>query len=193
MEKLLIILSVVLCTLTGCEKMEMKKNKSYTSAEINGVTYKSPIMDDWSYKVSPSNQLLDREDDSFHIEINYTMTSEKGDKVQLNVRIKERGAFELNKEYTLPSDPGDIKFFSNGKVTISDGELERYYYATDGYLLIESIESLKDDAEAPYVVNGSFGFTAIDEFTGDVINVSNGTFHRAFFTRPGSNYLANWK
>lgn len=193
MKKSLIILSIILFTLTSCEKMEMKRNKSYTSAEIDGVTYKSPIMDDWSFKVSSSNQLLDRQDDSFHIEINYTMTSEKGEKLQLNVRIKEDEAFELYKEYALPSDPSDIKFLSNGKITISDGELERYYYATEGFMLIESIESLKDDGDAPYVVNGSFEFTAKEEFTGDLINVSNGTFHRAFFSERGATYQSNWK
>lgn len=62
------------------------------------------------------------------------MTSEKGEKLQLNVRGKEGEALELGEEYSLPSDPADLKFFSNGKITVSDGdgELERYYYATDG-------------------------------------------------------------
>jgi hypothetical protein len=179
--------------LTGCEKMQMKKNKSYTTAEIDGVTYTSQVMDDWSFKLSPSNQLLDIKGDFFHIEINYTMTSQKGEQVRLNLRIKEDEAFELNKEYRLPSDPTDIKFFSNGKITVSDGELERYYYATDGSLLIESIESLRDDGDAPYVVNGYFEFTAKEEFSSDVINVTNGTFHRAFFTRPGGSHQSNWR
>lgn len=193
MEKILIMLSVAFCMLISCEKMEMKKNESYTTAVIDGVTYKSAVMNDWSFKVSSSNQLLDRKDDFFHIEINYTMTSDKGDKVQLNVRVKGRESIELSKEYIFPSDPADIKFFSNGKITISDGELERYYYATEGKLLINSVESIRDDGDAPYAVNGSFEFTAQEEFTGDVINVSNGTFHRAFFTRSGATYQSNWR
>ena len=60
------------------------------------------------------------------------MTSEKGEKLQLNVRVKEGEALEFGEEYSLPSDPADMKFFSNGKITVSDGDLERYYYATDG-------------------------------------------------------------
>ena len=192
-KKLLIILSAVFCMLTSCEKMVMKKNKSYVTAEIDGVTYKSPVMDDWSFKISSSDQLLDREDDSFHLEIDHTMTSEKGERVQLNIRVKEGEALELGEEYSLPSDHADLKFFSNGKITVSDGDLERYYYATDGWMLIESVESLRDDGKAPYVVNGSFEFTAKEEFSGDVINVSNGTFHRTFFTSPGMLHVSNWK
>lgn len=192
MEKTLIILSIVLCALTSCEKMEMKKNKSYTTAEIDGVTYKSTVMSDWSYKVSPSDQLLDRQDDSFHLEINYTMISEKGEKVQMNVRIKDDESLEIGKLYEFPSDHAELKFFSNGKVTISDGELKRYYYATEGSLSIESVETLLDDGYSPFVVNGTFEFTAKEEFTGDVINVTDGTFHRSFFTSKGLYHLSNW-
>lgn len=192
MEKTLIILSIVLCALTSCEKMEMKKNKSYTTAEIDGVTYKSTVMSDWSYKVSPSDQLLDRQDDSFHLEINYTMISEKGEKVQMNVRIKDDESLEIGKLYEFPSDHAELQFFSNGKVTFSDGELKRYYYATEGSLSIESVETLFDDGYAPSVVNGTFEFTAKEEFTGDVINVTDGTFHRSFFTSKGLYHQSNW-
>lgn len=192
MEKTLIILSIVLCALTSCEKMEMKKNKSYTTAEIDGVTYKSTVMSDWSYKLSPSDQLLDRQDDSFHLEINYTMISEKGEKVQMNVRIKDDESLEIGKLYEFPSDHAELQFFSNGKVTISDGEMKRYYYATEGSLSIESVETLLDDGYAPFVVNGTFEFTAKEEFTGDVINVTDGTFHRSFFTSKGLYHQSNW-
>lgn len=192
MEKTLIILSIVLCALTSCEKMEMKKNKSYTTAEIDGVTYKSTVMSDWSYKVSPSDQLLDIQDDSFHLEINYTMISEKGEKVQMNVRIKDDESLEIGKLYEFPSDHAELQFFSNGKVTISDGELKRYYYATEGSLSIESVETLLDDGYSPFVVNGTFEFTAKEEFTGDVINVTDGTFHRSFFTSRGLYHQSNW-
>lgn len=192
MEKTLIILSIVLCALTSCEKMEMKKNKSYTTAEIDGVTYKSTVMSDWSYKLSPSDQLLDRQDNSFHLEINYTMISEKGEKVQMNVRIKDDESLEIGKLYEFPSDHAELQFFSNGKVTISDGELKRYYYATEGSLSIESVETLLDDGYSPFVVNGTFEFTAKEEFTGDVINVTDGTFHRSFFTSRGLYHQSNW-
>lgn len=193
MEKILIILSVVIISLTGCEKMEMKRNKSYTTADIDGVTYQSPVMDDWSFKVSASSQLLERKDGSFHLEINCTMTSKEDEKVQLHLRIKEDESFEINKQYGFPSDPTQLKYYSNAKVTVSDGEVDRYYYATEGVLHIESVESLRSDGNAPYVVNGSFEFIAKEEFTGDIINVSNGTFHRAFFTRTGFTEISNWR
>ena len=192
MEKLLIVLSVVIFSLTSCEKMEKKRNKSYTTVEIDGVTYTSPVMDDWSFRVSASNQLLDRKDGSFHFEIDYPMASKEDEKIQLNLRIKENEDFETNKRYGFPSDPTQLKFYNNAKVTISDGDVDRYYYAVEGVLQIESVESLRNDGGSPYVVNGSFEFTAKEEFTGDVINVSNGTFHRAFFTRSGYTEMSNW-
>lgn len=197
MEKLLITLSIVLCTLVSCEKAEVKKmkeNKSYTSLEIDGVSYKSTVMNDWSFRVSSQEHLLDRQEDSFHFEIKQTLTDEKGEKITLNLRIKELESLELNKEYTFPSYLSAIKFHKTGKVTITDGDLERYYYATDGSLKIESVVHLNEaDDRTPFVVNGSFQFTAQEEFTGDVINVSNGTFNRTFFMRKNSGYSSNWK
>lgn len=196
MEKLLITLSILLCSLTSCEMMEarkLKSNKSYTSLEIDGVTYKSIVMNDYSFRVSSQEHLIDRQENSFHFEINQTLTGEHGEKISLNLRIMELEAFELNKQYTYPSYLSDIKFHSTGKVTINDGETERYYYATEGSLLIESVEDLKEENSAPFIVNGSFQFKAKEEFSGDVINVSNGTFHRTFFMWKHGGYSSNWK
>lgn len=191
MKKYLVILAAALLAFSGCEKMELKKNKSYTSAEVDGVTYKSRVMNDWSYKVTGSDHLFESEDGSFHIEVNLTMTSEKGDKIDLNLRVKDNEDLVLGKIYELPSDPSDLKSYSTAKITINEEGISRYYYAQEGTFVIDDIGDLSDETSTK-VINGSFEFSAQEEFSGKRMEVTEGRFHRAFFIGEGGAAIRNW-
>lgn len=191
MKKYLVILAAAVLALSSCEKMELKKNKSYTSAYVDGVTYKSRVMNDWSYKVTGSDHLFESEDGSFHIEVNLTMTSEKGSKIDLNLRVKENEDLVVGKVYEFPSDPFDLKSYSTAKITINEEGVLRYYYAQEGTFVIDDIGGLNDETSTK-VINGSFAFSAQEEFSGNRIEVTEGRFHRAFFIGKGGAVTRNW-
>lgn len=192
MKRYIAIIACVLLALPSCKKMELEKqmraNKSYVTIEIDGVEYKSKEMNDLEYSIGRSAHLFDMYDQSFTLDVQYTMTSKSDKCVRLNLRLKGDQAFETGKTYLFPTDPKVLNLYSTAKLTVNEGGIERFYYAQNGSLVIDEIGQVENllaeyddmDKTGPTYVNGSFSFEAYDEVTGKTLNVNNGIFHRAF-------------
>ena len=203
MKRFLVIIGCALLTLSSCEKMSLEKqmraNKSYVTIEIDGVEYKSKEMNDLEYAIGSKSYLFDMYKNSFNLDVQYTMTSKSDKSVRLNLRMKGDQAFETGMTYQFPTDPKDLKLYSTAKLTVNEDGIERFYYAQNGFLVIDEIGQVEDllaeedelDKTGPTYINGSFSFEAYDEVTGKTINVSNGTFHRAFLTGHGTAMVSN--
>ena len=193
----------MLLTLSSCEKMrieeKMRSNKSYVSIEIDGLEYKSKVMNDLQYSVASSTQLFNMYNNSFELDVQYKMTSNSGKSVEFNIRLKDIEAVQTGKIYNFPTDSKNLKLYSTAKLTVNEDGVDRFYYAKNGSLVIDEIGRVEDllaeeddmDKTGPTYVNGSFSFEAYDEVTRKTINVNNGIFHRTFLTGHGTAMVSN--
>lgn len=193
----------MLLTLSSCEKMrieeKMRSNKSYVSMEIDGLEYKSKVMNDLQYSVASSTQLFNMYTNSFELDVQYKMTSNSGKSVLFNIRLKDNEAVQTGKIYNFPTDSKTLNLYSTAKITVKDDGIDRFYYAQNGSLVIDEIGQVEDllaeeydmDKTGPTFINATFSFDAYDEVTGKTISVNNGIFHRTFLTGHGTAMVSN--
>lgn len=175
MRRILVALAIVTVILTGCSKPD----KSYVSMKVDGKSYRSTVMTDSDRSISSSNQSLDLRYGGFSFRYYDVMTSSDGPEICLLLRFSSSDAYQLGTRYKLPNGSAYEDNYDTAFVRMTvDGQV-RYYYVIDGWVCLDNVESYYHDAEGAeeYRVSGSFSFTAKDEFSGDVIEVTDGELH----------------
>ncbi len=100
----------------------------------------------------------------FYVTISRTVSSDKGDTVDVFIRIREPGDLEIGKKYILSpenSNKTGIHFYMDNT--------EYRYNLTDGQLVFTQF------IVGEYI-SGEFEFTASEKNSGDIIHITNGTF-----------------
>lgn len=173
---ILSVLTLAVMILTGCSK----EKKSYVSMKIDGKTYCSKVMTEDDMSVNSSNRDLNMDEDSFSFRYYGKMTSSFGSEIWLLLRFSSFEALQPGVRYELPDGSVYDDRYDTAYVRKKVDGQERYYYVVEGWASIDDVEYQYFDAsgEKGYRVTGSFSFTAKDEFSGDVIEITDGELHR---------------
>lgn len=153
MAVVMLLASVV----SGCLPVIRPDNRlrySPVAAEVNGVLYSSGEFEYPSAEWHPSFEFV-YDEKRFAVTIERSIFSDVGEEAALYIHVSEDAPFELNKKYLIEED-------NRNYCSIND------IYSVDGYVLFTG---LHDDS-----LSGIFEFTAVDEATGETIEVRNGIF-----------------
>ena len=167
----------LLASIVGCEKQgQFRRTEDVlVRAELNDTTYERKTMtynllgNHWPSKFDEYN--------GQHIFTLTTTLLQNEKEVYLRIQVINNDPFVENKDYTLSAPASGISYhYVTNKEVV--GELlyqnikVKRYVATDGKLFFSKIT---DQGKNAYVC-GTFDFTGVCQETGEVINVSNGTF-----------------
>ena len=182
---------------SGCGKHKTGE-QSYTSMKIDGQEYITPVMyQDMKY-ITGGNELFQINESSFVLRFQRKMSSSSGE-VEILLRLIEDGIYTIGEEYTIPSDPSSFDDFSTARIVFEENGARTYYYAVDGWIKFDDVTEIQDTNENGglsfpyYTIDGHFAFTAKEEHSGNIIEVTDGTFNNAMFVRsPGVSISSNW-
>lgn len=173
----------VVFLLTECTKPE----KIYTTINIDGEEYSSPVMYAGENIFLQSNQeSISVNGDSFCLKYEKTMTSTDGSSFYMSLRIRDDEIYQVGKKYVIPYSPDSTNLYNMASLSIYSPEEERilYYYAIDGWFELDRVTGAvmrNDGSVRVYAVDGKFSFIVEEEYSGDVIEVTNGKFHNTYF------------
>ncbi len=167
----------LLASIVGCEKQGLLRRTEdvLVRAELNDTTYERKTMtysgwgNHWPSKFEEYNNQ--------YIFTFRTILLQNEKEVHLRIQVINNEPFIVNKDYTLsiPASGVSYHYVTNkevvGEVLYQNIKVKRYV-ATDGKLFFSKIT---DQGKNAYVC-GTFDFTGVCQETGEVINVSNGTF-----------------
>lgn len=185
-NRLFVIATSAIVMLAGCTKSE----SSFVSMKVDGKTYTSTVMTDENHSVFASSQLFELSEDGFSFFYRNAMSSSGAPEITLMLRISDSTPTPSGMKFEFPSGPSSLDGYDTASISMTIEGRPMHYYAIEGWLEIDNVDNLNDDICA---VNGSFAFSAKEEFSGKVIEITDGRLHNAFMARKRQSLIINAK
>lgn len=172
-SRLFVIVASAIVMFAGCTKSE----SSYISMKVDGKAYTSDVMDEENHIVYASEKHFESSEDGFMFFYRTVMSSSDAPEISLMLRVSDDVSDPSGIRYEFPSSSSSLDGYDTASISMTVDGRPMHYYAVEGWIEIENVETVHDGLCA---VNGSFAFSAREEFSGKVIEITDGKLHHAF-------------
>ena len=187
MKRILILTMIELSFLTGCDKLRQFREveESFVVIDLHGEEFCSEVMTNKEYRIMSENELLECNNEGFTLIYKHELSSES-ENVNLYIRLCGNAPYETGVRYHFPSDSTSVADYSTARISLTDDDRIQHYYALDGWVVLDAVnevyaESDKEKRLKFYRVDGRFGFTAVEEHSGKIIEITDGAFCNTMF------------